>query len=48
MIALLSNYCQEEVVDPASHGWLGHHHDDKKIRESGLWNVQGVVPSDPC
>ncbi|PAU83125.1 hypothetical protein CK500_09965 [Halorubrum salipaludis] len=40
-IALLSNY-QREAVDARSDDWLGHHSRSKKIRESGLWNVNHV------
>ena len=40
-IALLSNY-QREAVDARSNDWLGHHSRSKKIRESGLWNVNHV------
>ncbi|MGB9987449.1 hypothetical protein [Salarchaeum japonicum] len=40
-IALLSNY-HREAVDARSGDWLGHHSRSKKIRESGLWNVDHV------
>ncbi|ELZ88110.1 hypothetical protein C452_15110 [Haloferax volcanii JCM 10717] len=40
-IALLSNY-HREAVDPRSGDWLGHHSRSKKIRKSGLWNVNHV------
>mgnify|MGYP000023548153 CR=1 FL=1 len=40
-IALLSNY-HRDAVDPRSGDWLGHHSRSKKIRESGLWNVNHV------
>ncbi|MFC4550811.1 MULTISPECIES: hypothetical protein [Halorussus] len=41
IIALLSNY-QRDAVDPRSDDWLGNHSRSKKIRESGLWNVDHV------
>ncbi|GAA0646545.1 hypothetical protein [Salarchaeum japonicum] len=40
-IALLSNY-QREAVDARADNWLGNHSRSKKIRESGLWNVNHV------
>lgn len=40
-IALLSNY-QRDAVDPRADDWLGKHSRSKKIRESGLWNVNHV------
>ncbi|KTG09423.1 hypothetical protein AUR64_16735 [Haloprofundus marisrubri] len=41
VIALLSNY-QHDPVDPRSGEWLGTASRSKKIRESGLWNVNHV------
>jgi hypothetical protein len=40
-IALLSNYGKEKI-DPPSAGWLGHHCDRERVRESGLWNSNHV------
>jgi hypothetical protein len=47
-IALLSNY-RKRSLDPASPGWLGHHSDRERVRESGLWNSNHVdEPYDPA
>lgn len=40
-IALLSNY-QRPALDPPSSGWLGHHCNRPRVRESGLWNSNHV------
>ncbi len=40
-IALLSNYGREPV-DLPSPGWLGHHSDRERVRQSGLWNSNHV------
>jgi hypothetical protein len=40
-IALLSNY-EREPIDPPSPGWLGHHSDREKGRQSSLWNSNHV------
>ena len=40
-IALLSNYGRMPV-DLPSQGWLGHHSDQEKVRQSGLWNSDHV------
>jgi hypothetical protein len=40
-IALLSNY-NKPRLDPPSQGWLGHHSDRQRVRESGLWNSNHV------
>jgi len=40
-IALLSNYGRSSV-DPRSPDWLGRESPCKKIRESGLWNINHV------
>lgn len=40
-IALLSNY-EKTSVDPRADNWLGRHSRSKKIRRSGLWNVNHV------
>jgi hypothetical protein len=43
-IALLSNFRQENPLDPASPGWRGHTciHGDARVRNSGLWNQRHV------
>ena len=47
-IALLSNY-ERTPIDPPSSGWLGHHSDREKVRQSGLWNNNHVDGSyDPA
>jgi hypothetical protein len=47
-IALLSNY-RKPPLDPPSPGWLGHHSDRERVRESGLWNSNHVdEPYDPA
>jgi hypothetical protein len=40
-IALLSNF-ERSAVDPRADDWLGRHSRSRKIRESGLWNVDHV------
>ena len=40
-IALLSNF-GKHPLDPPSQGWLGHHCDRERVRESGLWNQNHV------
>lgn len=35
------------VVDPPSPGWLGHHAQSEKIRNSGLWNISQVGKPTP-
>ncbi len=40
-IALLSNF-QREAIDPPSASWLGLHSYERKVRESGLWNIDHV------
>lgn len=40
-IALLSNY-EKPPLDPPSPGWLGHHCDRERVRQSGLWNSNHV------
>lgn len=40
-IALLSNY-RKTPIDAPSPGWLGQFSEREKVRESGLWNNQGV------
>jgi len=40
-IALVSNF-ERESVDPREENWLGRHCPSRKIRESGLWNVNHV------
>lgn len=45
LVALLSNYGREDVVDPPSKKWIGRHFPDKiteRVSESGLWNVHDV------
>lgn len=37
-IALVSNY-ESKLIDPRSDDWLGKHSPSRKIRHSGLWNV---------
>jgi len=47
-IALVSNY-GKAPIDPRSNRWLGNASPSKKIRESGLWNVNHVDESyDPA
>jgi len=47
-IALVSNYGKSST-DPRSNRWLGNASPSKKIRESGLWNVNHVDESyDPA
>jgi hypothetical protein len=47
-IALLSNYAKPPL-DPPSAGWLGHHCDRERVRQSGLWNSNHVdEPYDPA
>ena len=47
-IALVSNY-GKAPIDPRSNRWLGNASPCKKIRESGLWNVNHVDESyDPA
>ena len=41
LIALLSNY-NKNPVDPRDTTWLGKYSPNRKIRESGLWNVDHV------
>lgn len=41
VIALLSNF-EEQSIDPRGDGWLGQYSQSRKIRESGLWNVNHV------
>ena len=42
-IAMLSNYCyRDEPIGPPICGWLGHCAKSKKVRLSGLWNVDDV------
>jgi hypothetical protein len=41
VIALLSNF-EEQPIDPRGAGWLGQYSQSRKIRESGLWNVNHV------
>ncbi|KXB07989.1 hypothetical protein AKJ58_01245 [candidate division MSBL1 archaeon SCGC-AAA385D11] len=43
-IALLSNF-GKEPIDPREQAWLGNHSPKRKIRESGLWNVDYVDES---
>ena len=43
-IALVSN-SEKESIDPRSNEWLGTHHPNRKIRRSGLWNVNHVDES---
>jgi hypothetical protein len=40
-IALLSNFGRDPL-DPPSSGWLGHHCDRERVRQSGLWNSNHV------
>ena len=40
-IALLSNY-NKPPLDAPSPGWLGHHCDGERVRQSGLWNQNHV------
>jgi hypothetical protein len=40
-IALLSSY-NKRALDPPSAGWLGHHSDRERVRNSGLWNQNHV------
>jgi hypothetical protein len=40
-IALLSNL-DRAPIDASSPGWIGHHADRRRVRESGLWNVNHV------
>lgn len=40
-IALVSNY-KKEPIDPRNDDWLGQHSPNRKIRKSGLWNVNHV------
>lgn len=40
-IALLSNF-ERPVIDPRADDWLGRHSRSRKIRDSGLWNVDHV------
>ncbi|RCU47623.1 hypothetical protein DU504_10140 [Haloplanus salinus] len=40
-IALLSNF-ERSAIDPRADDWLGRHGRSRKIRESGLWNVDHV------
>jgi hypothetical protein len=47
-IALLSN-ANKPSLDPPSPGWLGHHSDRERVRQSGLWNQNHVDESyDPA
>lgn len=47
-IALLSHW-GKEPIDPPSEGWLGHHCNRARVRESGLWNANHVDESyDPA
>ena len=47
-IALLSNF-ERSAVDPRVDDWLGRHSRSRKIRESGLWNVDHAdEPYDPA
>jgi len=44
-IALLSNWHRlgtASAIDPPSATWLGSHSPNRKVRESGLWNVRHV------
>lgn len=41
LIRMLSNY-RRQAVDPPSEDWLGRFHDDERIRDSGLWNIEHV------
>jgi len=40
-IALLSNF-EREAIDPPSASWLGLRSRKRKVRESGLWNIDHV------
>jgi len=40
-IALLSNF-DKQRIDSRNDGWLGRYSQSRKIRESGLWNVDHV------
>ena len=40
-IALLSNYGRGPLDQP-SQGWLGHHCNRERVRNSGLWNSNHV------
>ena len=41
-IALLSEFGEENPVDPPSEEWLGWYCDSDEVRESGLWQVEDV------
>lgn len=43
-VALLSNY-NKPSLDRPSRGWLGHHSDRERVRNSGLWNSNHVDES---
>ena len=40
-IALLSNF-EKQTIDPRTDSWLGKYSRSRKIRDSGLWNVNHV------
>lgn len=42
LIALLSNW-GKKAIDPPSPGWLGHYCSNILVRDSGLWNTNGVM-----
>ena len=41
-IGLLSEYGEENPIDPSTGRWLGHDCDRGKVRESGLWQSNHV------
>ena len=49
IIALLSNFNKEEVIDEPSGDWLGSYYPLEKVKNSGLWNSNYVdIDYDPA